>query len=62
MRGSIWVSPGFRHDHTENGRPAYHPKNLLKLYLYGHMNRMRSFRELEKDTSATSKSCGCSEA
>ena len=25
----------FRVDHIENGRPAYHPKDLLKLYLYG---------------------------
>ncbi|MDO8896745.1 MAG: hypothetical protein Q7V19_03775 [Bacteroidales bacterium] len=22
--------------------PAYHPKNLLKLYIYGYMNRIRS--------------------
>ena len=25
---------GFAIDHGENGRPAYHPKDLLKLYLY----------------------------
>ena len=25
---------GFEVDHGENGRPAYHPKDLLKLYLY----------------------------
>ena len=24
------------------GRPAYHPSALLKLYIYGYMNRMRS--------------------
>jgi len=26
---------GFRVDHIENGRPAYHPTDLLKLYMYG---------------------------
>lgn len=41
---------GFRTGHIENGRPAYHPKDLLKLYLYGYMNRIRSSRELEKET------------
>jgi transposase len=41
---------GFKVDHIENGRPAYHPKDLLKLYLYGYMNRIRSSRELEKET------------
>ncbi|MBS4062763.1 MAG: IS1182 family transposase [Bacteroidetes bacterium] len=41
---------GFRTNHQENGRPAYHPKDLLKLYLYGYMNRIRSSRELEKET------------
>jgi len=40
---------GFRMDHTENGRPAYHPKDLLKLFLYGYMNKMRSSRDLEKE-------------
>jgi len=40
---------GFRTDFEENGRPAYHPKDLLKLYIYGYLNRMRSSRELEKE-------------
>jgi transposase len=31
------------------GRPPYHPGDLLKLYLYGYMNRMRSSRVLEKE-------------
>ena len=35
---------------TEEGRPAYHPSDLLKLYIYGYMNRTRSSRELEKET------------
>ncbi|MDP3352176.1 MAG: IS1182 family transposase, partial [Flavobacteriaceae bacterium] len=33
----------------ENGRPAYHPSVLLKLYIYGYMNRIRSSRTLEKE-------------
>ena len=30
------------------GASGYHPKALLKLYLYGYLNRVRSSRELEK--------------
>ena len=41
---------GFRVGSGENGRPAYHPKDLLKLYIYGYLNRVRSSRELEKET------------
>ena len=40
---------GFRMDFTENGRPAYHPSDLLKLFLYGYMNKVRSTRDLEKE-------------
>ncbi|MFM7759131.1 MAG: IS1182 family transposase, partial [Crocinitomicaceae bacterium] len=35
----------------ENGRPAYHPGDLLKLFLYGYLNRIRSSRQLEKECS-----------
>ena len=31
------------------GRPPYDPSDLLKLYIYGYMNRMRSSRQLEKE-------------
>lgn len=31
------------------GRPPYNPSDLLKLYIYGYMNRMRSSRVLEKE-------------
>ena len=41
---------GFKVDFGENGRPAYHPGDLLKLFLYGYMNRIRSSRQLEKQT------------
>ena len=42
-------SYGFQVDHSENGRPAYHPGDLLKLFIYGYMNNMRSSRRLEKE-------------
>ncbi len=31
-----------------SGQPAYHPKSLLKLYLYGYLNRIHSSRRLER--------------
>lgn len=40
---------GFKVDFTENGRPAYHPSDLLKLFIYGYLNRIRSSRTLEKE-------------
>jgi Transposase and inactivated derivatives len=40
---------GFRMDFTENGRPAYHPADLLKLFIYGYLNKVRSSRDLEKE-------------
>lgn len=32
------------------GRPAYHPATLLKIYLYGYLNRIPSSRRLERET------------
>jgi transposase len=31
------------------GRPAYHPASLLKIYIYGYLNRIQSSRRLEKE-------------
>src|ERR1700693_133993 len=31
------------------GRPAYHPSALLKIYLYGYLNRIQSSRRLERE-------------
>ena len=31
------------------GRPAYAPADLLKLYIYGYLNRVRSSRRLEAE-------------
>jgi transposase len=41
---------GFRHAVLQvTGRPPYHPGDLLKLYLYGYLNRVRSSRQLERE-------------
>ena len=32
------------------GRPSYHPVTLLKIYLYGYLNRVQSSRRLERKT------------
>jgi transposase len=33
----------------ETGRPSYHPPVLLKLYIYGYLNRVQSSRRLERE-------------
>lgn len=40
---------GFDKRFVETGRPAYHPSDLLKLYIYGYLNKVRSSRDLEKE-------------
>ncbi len=37
-------------DPKATGRPAYHPCVLLKLYIYGYLNRVQSSRRLERET------------
>ena len=32
------------------GRPSYHPKTMLKLYIYGYLNGISSSRKLEIET------------
>ena len=32
------------------GRPSYHPAVLLKIYIYGYLNRVQSSRRLERET------------
>lgn len=34
---------------AQRGAPAYHPAVLLKIYIYGYLNRVRSSRRLEKE-------------
>lgn len=38
---------GFRTELAATGRPRYHPKTMLKLYVYGYLNRVQSSRRLE---------------
>jgi transposase len=42
--GFVGVTP------AETGRPAYHPSTMLKIYLYGYLNRVQSSRRLERET------------
>src|SRR5471032_3463947 len=34
---------------AETGRPSYHPSVLLKIYIYGYLNRVQSSRRLERE-------------
>ena len=44
--------PGFsRTSPADTGRPAYHPADLLMLFIYGYLNRVRSSRMLERECS-----------
>ena len=44
------ATAGFAHTvPADTGRPAYDPRVLLKLYLYGYLNRTRSSRKLEQE-------------
>ena len=40
---------GFKAEPAETGRPGYHPKMMLKLYVYGYLNRVQSSRRLERE-------------
>jgi transposase len=43
---------GFDKAHSApTGRPPYDPKDLLKLYLYGYLNRVRASRALEREVA-----------
>ena len=41
---------GFKHSIlADTGRPSYNPSDLLKLYVYGYLNQVRSSRKLERE-------------
>jgi transposase len=40
---------GFKTEAESTGRPAYHPSTLLKIYVYGYLNRVHSSRRLERE-------------
>lgn len=35
---------------ADTGRPSYHPSTLLKIYIYGYLNRIQTSRRLERET------------
>ena len=40
---------GFKTKPADTGRPAYHPGLMLKLFIYGYLNRVQSSRRLERE-------------
>jgi transposase len=40
---------GFKTQPNNTGRPAYHPSTMLKLFVYGYLNRVQSSRRLERE-------------
>lgn len=47
-----WTSPSWvfgRATPADTGRPGYNPATLLKLYIYGYLNRVPSNRRLERE-------------
>jgi transposase len=52
-------SLGFDGMHAEaTGRPSYHPSTLLKIYVYGYLNRIQSSRRLEREMQRASERTG----
>jgi transposase len=43
---------GFKTQPNDTGRPAYHPSTMLKLFVYGYLNRVHSSRRLEDKIAA----------
>ena len=40
---------GFKTQPNDTGRPAYHPTTMLKLFVYGYLNRVHSSRRLKRE-------------
>lgn len=43
----------FKMHHIIEGRPAYNPKDLLKLFIYGYLNSIRSSRVWKRNAIET---------
>lgn len=41
---------GFKTEHADTGRPGYHPRTMLKIYVYGYLNQVHSSRRLERES------------
>lgn len=44
-------SMGFKAEAAKEGRPGYDPRDMLKLYMYGYLNHIRSSRRLQKEAA-----------
>jgi transposase len=40
---------GFKAEAADTGRPGYHPRTMLKIYVYGYLNQVHSLRRLERE-------------
>ena len=40
---------GFKVEPADTGRPRYHPRTMLKIYVYGYLNQVHSSRRLERE-------------
>jgi transposase len=40
---------GFKAEPATTGRPGYHPRTMLKIYVYGYLNQVHSSRRLERE-------------
>ena len=40
---------GFKVEPANTGRPGYHPRTMLKIYVYGYLNQVHSSRRLERE-------------
>jgi transposase len=40
---------GFKAEAKDTGRPGYHPRTMLKIYVYGYLNQVHSSRRLERE-------------
>ena len=45
------LSLGFKTVSADTGRPGYHPGTMLKLFIYGYMNRVQSSHRLEREAN-----------
>lgn len=55
MEGLNMEAAGFRRSApNETGRPSYDPRDLLKLYVYGYFNKIRSSRKLMAECTRNS--------
>jgi transposase len=59
-RGLDLAAMGFaRVTPKATGRPGYAPGDLLKLYIYGYLNRVRSSRRLKAEAHRNIEVIGC---